>query len=39
MDRRVFALALASLAMGTEAYVYAGHLGALADELAVPARW
>lgn len=35
MDRRVLILALASFAMGTEAFVYAGHLNALAAELGV----
>jgi DHA1 family inner membrane transport protein len=33
MDRRIGILALASFAMGTEAFVYAGHLVALAAEL------
>lgn len=36
IDRRIFVLALASFAMGTEAYVYAGHLEALAQELGRP---
>lgn len=36
MNPRIFVLALASFATGTEAYVYVGHLGALADELAQP---
>lgn len=31
--RRIYALAGASFAMGTEAYVYAGHLGGLAGDL------
>jgi MFS transporter, DHA1 family, inner membrane transport protein len=33
MDRRIAVLALASFAMGTEAFVYAGHLEALATDL------
>lgn len=32
-DRRILALAFAGFATGTEAYVYAGHLAALAAEL------
>lgn len=36
MDRRITVLALASFALGTEAYVYAGHLAELADDLGVP---
>jgi MFS transporter, DHA1 family, inner membrane transport protein len=36
MDKRILVLALANFAMGTEAYVYAGHLEALARELATP---
>jgi MFS transporter, DHA1 family, inner membrane transport protein len=36
MDRRILVLALASFAMGTEAYVYAGHLAALAADLGQP---
>ncbi len=34
-DRRILVLALASFAMGTEAFVYAGHLNALAGETSV----
>jgi MFS transporter, DHA1 family, inner membrane transport protein len=39
MDRRIVVLALATFAMGTEAFVYAGHLEALAADLgqSVPA--
>jgi MFS transporter, DHA1 family, inner membrane transport protein len=36
MDKRIAVLALANFAMGTEAYVYAGHLEALARDLATP---
>jgi MFS transporter, DHA1 family, inner membrane transport protein len=36
MDLRIYVLALASFAMGTEAYVYAGHLEALAADLGQP---
>jgi MFS transporter, DHA1 family, inner membrane transport protein len=36
MDRRIGVLALASFAMGTEAYVYAGHLEAMARDLGSP---
>lgn len=36
MDKRIVVLALANFAMGTEAYVYAGHLEALARDLATP---
>lgn len=36
MDKRIGVLALASFAMGTEAYVYAGHLEALAEDLGAP---
>lgn len=36
MDRRILILAFAGFAMGTEAYVYAGHLDALAAELGQP---
>ena len=36
MDRRISVLAAGSFAMGTEAYVYAGHLAALADDLGQP---
>ena len=35
MDKRIVILALASFAMGTEAFVYAGHLTALARETGV----
>ncbi len=35
MDGRVPVLALASFALGTEAYVYVGHLGALSADLGV----
>ncbi|HYE52848.1 MAG TPA: MFS transporter [Azospirillaceae bacterium] len=35
MDRRIVALALASFAMATETYVYAGHLAVLAADLGV----
>ena len=33
MDRRIFFLAAGSFATGTEAYVYAGHLGSLAADM------
>ncbi len=36
MNKRIYILALASFAMGTEAYVYAGHLEALAADLRQP---
>ncbi len=36
MNKRIYILALASFAMGTEAFVYAGHLEALAAELGQP---
>ncbi|NJO37797.1 MAG: MFS transporter [Rhizobiales bacterium] len=36
MDRRIFFLAAASFATGTEAYVYAGHLTELAADLGQP---
>ncbi|MDC0720370.1 MFS transporter [Nannocystis bainbridge] len=36
LSRTIFVLALASFATGTEAYVYAGHLEALAEELDQP---
>jgi MFS transporter, DHA1 family, inner membrane transport protein len=36
MDKRIAALAFATFAMGTEAFVYAGHLEALARDLATP---
>ena len=36
MDRRIFFLAAASFATGTEAYVYAGHLDSLAADLGQP---
>ncbi len=36
MNRTIFVLALASFATGTEAYVYAGHLEALAEDLDQP---
>lgn len=36
MDRRIFILAAASFATGTEAYVYAGHLATLAADLGKP---
>jgi DHA1 family inner membrane transport protein len=36
VDRRILILAFAGFAMGTEAYVYAGHLDALAAELGQP---
>ena len=36
MDRRIMVLAAASFAMGTEAYVYAGHLETLARDLGQP---
>jgi DHA1 family inner membrane transport protein len=36
MDKRIAALAFATFAMGTEAFVYAGHLEALAHDLATP---
>lgn len=36
MNKRIYVLALASFAMGTEAFVYAGHLEALAAELGQP---
>jgi predicted MFS family arabinose efflux permease len=35
MDKRIIVLALANFAMGTEAFVYAGHLGTLAIDLSV----
>ena len=34
-DKRIFVLALANFAMGTEAFVYAGHLNALASDISV----
>jgi MFS transporter, DHA1 family, inner membrane transport protein len=36
LDKRIVVLALANFAMGTEAYVYAGHLAALARDLGTP---
>ncbi len=33
MDLRILGLAFASFAMGTEAYVYAGHLKPMAQSL------
>lgn len=36
MDKRIIVLALANFAMGTEAFVYAGHLDSLAKDLATP---
>ncbi|MGL4438867.1 MAG: MFS transporter [Bosea sp. (in: a-proteobacteria)] len=36
MDKRIIVLALANFAMGTEAFVYAGHLESLAKDLATP---
>lgn len=36
MSKRIFILALASFAMGTEAYVYVGHLEVLAADLGQP---
>ncbi len=36
MNKRIYILALASFAMGTEAFVFAGHLEALATELGQP---
>ena len=36
MDKRIFLLAAASFATGTEAYVYAGHLDSLAADLGQP---